>query len=232
MALAAPAQAYRLPPIRMTAEESAVPAEESKARVDAQLASIQSAVPRAALSDGVRDRHRHLSPVAREALASYPSVREELAFWKLVVDLKRDLLSLFRGAPPAAAPLEADAIAKTVIQTIYDLSQEYRIAGSALIQNFLINRGIKKKGFCYHYVDALRRALAERAWRSFDLRWGEAWAGTFRENNALVITAAGAPFETGLAVDAWRTAGKPFWTPVEGDRFPWKEAFHVVIENP
>jgi hypothetical protein len=232
LAWAPDARAYRLPPVTMTPAEAAVPAEETLARVAARDASIRSAVPPSVLADGGRNRHVRLSRAAREALASYEEVKDRLAFWTAVVDLKHDLAALHGAAPPAEVVSEADGMAKMIIQTIYDLSQEYRVAVSALVQNMLINFKMKKKGFCYHYVDDLRKALAGRAWRSFDLHWGEAWPKTFLENNALIITARGAPFASGIAVDAWRTAGKPFWTPVTGDRFPWQEAFNVEIENP
>ena len=66
-------------------------------------------------------------------------------------------------------------------------------------------------------------------WRHFDFHWGAAWDQTWRENNALVITAKGTPFETGIVVDAWRAASKPYWHTVKGDRYPWVELTDVQI---
>ena len=194
--------------------------EQVLANCEAQRDAIRTALPLEILADGRSNYKVRLPKEKRGAAAAAEPLEERLAFWSEVVTLKRDLTALPGPAADAGAVDEADAIAKIIIQTIYDLSQEYRIAGSALIQNFLINRGIKKKGFCYHYVSDIRRALAVRAWRAYELRWGEAWPNDFRENNALVITKAGQAFQSGLAIDAWRTAGKPFWTKVQGDRFP------------
>ena len=118
-------------------------------------------------------------------------------------------------------------MAKTIVETLYALSQKWKIGSSAILTNMLINWGVKEKGFCYHYAFELRRALGAHHWIRFEPRWGAAWEGTFRENNALVITARRAPFESGLVVDPWRTAGRPFWTPVKGDRFPWVEKIGV-----
>ncbi len=229
---AAPANAYLMPDVRMTAAETATPAEETLARCQAELDAIRARVPATALGEhGRASRRGHLSAEQRRIAASYEKAQETFAFWKYVADLKRDLIALQADPADPVAIAEADAIAKIAIQRIYELSREYRIVGSALINNFLVNRGVKEKGFCYQYVSQIRGALRQRGWQRYELRWGEAWAGEFRENNALVITAAGAPFERGIAVDVWRSASKPFWTPVSGDRFPWKEAFNIEIDD-
>jgi len=87
-----------------------------------------------------------------------------------------------------------------------------------------VNQGYADKGHCYHYVQELLNALDVRTWRYFDLHWGEAYAEGFRENNSLVVTAKGAPFSDGLAIDEWRKGSRPFWKKVRNDRFPWVEA--------
>jgi hypothetical protein len=151
-------------------------------------------------------------------------------FWNYTCNLKHDLVGLFGNNSTQEARDEADRIAKAVIEELYAISQRYDIAASALIQNFLINVGAKEKGRCYHYVSDLRAALSGVPMKQFELYWGEAFAGTFRENNALVISVKGKTFGDGIAIDAWRSAGKPFWTPVRGDRFPWKEAPNIAYE--
>lgn len=229
---AARADAYLMPEVRMSAEEAAAPAEETLARCQGELDAIRAQVPATSLGEqGRASRKGHLTAKQRRSVAIYEEAEKRLAFWKYIAGLKRDLIALQPQPADPVATAEADAIAKIAIQRIYELSREYRIVGSALINNFLVNRGLKEKGFCYQYVSQIRAALRKRDWRRFELRWGEAWAGDFRENNALVITAAGAPFERGIAVDVWRSASKPFWTPVAGDRFPWKEAFDIEIQE-
>jgi len=132
---------------------------------------------------------------------------------------------------PRVAEDEADLMAKMIINKLYALSIEYQIGFSALYQNFLINTGAKKKGFCYHYVSSLQTVLLKRPWKYFALHWGVAYDRSFLENNGLVITANGAPFESGIVVDSWRTASKPYWHAVSKDSYPWKELKDTVIDE-
>lgn len=144
-------------------------------------------------------------------------------FWKSVVDLKTALLAL----PPAIQnewiDAEADHLAKTVIATIYRLSHDYRILISPRIHNTAIKLGLRQKGYCYHYANDLRQALAERTWSSFSWTWVEGYAGTRRESNAIALFRTGQSFETGIIIDPWRTGSKPYWRAVKGDRWPWQE---------
>lgn len=221
------AEAYRLPGYSISESDRILPSEIVLENYRSELSGLDDS---ARLAEHKQNPKIRLRASSRGQVKRFNELTVAIAFWKRVLDLKKTLISL-NGVSYGPAQLEeADAIAKIVIETLYDLSQKYEVAGSALIQNFLINRGIKKKGFCYHYVDDLRKELSKVAWKYFDLRWGTAWDGDFRENNSLVITAIGRPFDEGIAIDAWRTAGKPFWTPVKGDRFPWVEAFNVEIE--
>lgn len=225
------AHAYRLPPYAIADADRAIPAEEVLARCRAQRERIGSPATLARIEAHRVNRKLRLTRAEREGAAGAESIETAIDFWQRVVDLKGSLAALHGEPPPAGAAAEAEEISRIVIERLYALSQRFRIVGSALLQNFLINRGIRKEGFCYHYVDDLYGALAPVPWSHFDLHWGSAWSGTYRENNALVITAKGMPFSSGIAVDAWRAAGKPFWTPVEGDRFPWVETIDVVVEK-
>lgn len=225
-----PGHAYRLPAYRIADGDRTAPAEDVLARLTAELRDMGPGVRLSRLEEHRRNPKVHLNPAERRATDRYETLVVAADFWRHVVDLKASLADLHKPSPPPQAIAEADVIAKTIIERIYTLSDEYRVVLSPLFQNFLINAGIKKKGFCYHYVDALRTSLSSQPWAMFDIRWGEAWAGTFRENNALVITARGASFESGIAIDAWRTGGRPFWTPIAGDRFPWTEAVGIAIE--
>jgi len=49
------------------------------------------------------------------------------------------------------------------------------------------------------------------------LHWGAAYAGTLDENNGLVVTARNQPFENGIVLDGWRSAGRLFWSPLKED---------------
>lgn len=223
-----PAVAYKLPDVHITDTDMELCAEDALAGRLARLDEISRAVSTQHIEEHRLNPKIRLSKNERPYVRAYENLRDEIAFWRYVVGLKRSLLGL-KELPIQATP-EADAMAKVIIETIYRLSQEYRVTTSAWIHNWLVTHDIRRKGHCYHYVDDLRKELSVRQWLYFDIHWGEAWPGEFRENNALVITAKGALFDRGLAIDAWRRAGKPFWTSVSSDRFPWKEAFDVEIE--
>jgi len=227
MMVSHPALAYRLPACQISDQEREEPAEDVLLRYRMERENIAQSVSTARLNDHRQNPKIRLTARERKFAKKYNALLEKIVFWEHTVNLKNSLASLHGEKPPVSAVSEADLMAKKVIETLYELSQKWRIGSSALFNNFLVNIGAKEKGFCYHYVANLRRALLGQDWKYFEIRWGTAWENTFRENNALVITAKDTSFEAGIAVDAWRTAGRPFWTPVKGDRFPWIEAFNI-----
>ena len=220
-----PALAYRLSDCKILDEERNKTAKEVLFQYQADYNELAKSIDVIRLKQHKRNTKLKLAPRERKAAKQYSILTQKIKFWEQISDLKNSLHALHGISPAAEAFTEADIIAKDVIETLYALSQKWRIGSSALLTNFLINVGVKEKGFCYHYVAALRKVLFKKEWNQYDIRWGTAWENTFRENNALVITAKGGSFEDGLAIDAWRTAGRPFWTKIKGDRFPWVEVF-------
>jgi len=216
------AGAYQLPECEIRGDEYAIPAEDILASYESRIDEIARKVNIRKLNEYDRNSKLRLNGNERKAIDRYRRLKIPIRFWIYIVDLKRSILNLAddRGDPVSID--EADRMAKIIIDTIYMVSQKYRISTSALINNFLINIGARKDGRCYQYVTELMKALSMKSWQRFDLHWGTAYEGTFRENNALVITARNGSFNEGVAIDSWRTAGKPFWKPVKGDRFPWK----------
>ena len=219
----APAWAYRLPPYTIARENRTAPAEEVLARYHDQLSELGRSVSLRRLDEHRRNLKLRLSRKERRSAKAYRDITVGLEFWRLVVGLKQSLIVMHGEWADELAASEADDIAKTAIEKLHGISQEYRIVGFPLFHNFLVNVGAKKKGHCHHYVTDLSQALTKRKWQRFDMRWGGAYEGTFRENNALVITAEGRPFEEGIAIDAWRKGSRPYWAPVNQDRYPWVE---------
>lgn len=221
--------AYRMPEYSIAEADWSRPAEDVFADYSEQRESIVSGVSVSRLENHRRCHNCQLSRKEKAIYKDYLANKVPYEFWKYVVDLKGDLISMTKG--DVGARQEADLMAKMIIQKLYELSNEYRIAGSALIQNALVNIGTKDKGFCYHYADALRKMLWQHKWEHFDFHWGAAYDKTILENNGLVITAKGRSFETGIVVDPWRTASRPYWNAVKGDRYPWKELHDVQIAS-
>lgn len=218
-----PSFSYSLPEYKIAPEESLIPAEDALAKHEARLREMSSSPKLSGIKELARNKSTRVEKARRKTLAEYSNEKAAAGFWKSVVELKKTLIGLHDGNVAPAAIAEADAAAKITIETIYRLNKEFKIFGWAYLQNILVNAGIKKKGFCYHYVGALRDALKNQIFTQYDLHWGTARTGTVRESNALIFTKNGAAFEDGLAIDAWRKAGRPFWTKVRGDRYPWVE---------
>jgi hypothetical protein len=224
LAYALPSAAYLLPEYTIPSTDIAMTAEASLKKRNDRLSELGKRVNLGKLKRHKLEPKVKLSPAERKAAGNYRQLMDEIEFWSYVVAIKDDLCGLTDRSTKGTACAEADAIAKIIIETIYRLSREYRVGGSPLFHNFLINQGIRKGGHCYHYVGELQKALASIDIQHYGIHWGEAYAGTFRENNALVITARGAPFDTGIAIDAWRKGSRPFWEHVSDDRFPWVES--------
>src|SRR5256714_5933033 len=118
---------------------------------------------------------------------------------------------------PRVDPNEAKLLAEYAYATVAQLRQEYRMFGTPIFNNFLVYHGLRKRGYCYQWTADLLVALDALKLKTFELHWGESYAGTWRENNCLVITAKGQPFDSGMIVDAWRHFGELRWNLVPSD---------------
>jgi hypothetical protein len=93
------------------------------------------------------------------------------------------------------------------------LVHRYRLTRPPLWHNFLVNIGLREKGLCYDFSDALYLHLKQGAYPHFDFHLAVAHRGEyFREHNALVITGKGRSVEEGVIVDDWRHSGRLFYT--------------------
>jgi hypothetical protein len=124
---------------------------------------------------------------------------------------------------PSVSADEAWEIASEACEKSRQLASDYRVVRPAIFHNFLVNTGFKKRGLCYHWAGDLIAHLQSMDLVTVQVHWAIARAGTVREHNAVVITAAGQPFEEGIVLDAWRRSGDLFWIRVEADRYPWEE---------
>jgi hypothetical protein len=114
-------------------------------------------------------------------------------------------------------PSEAKLLAEYAYATVARLREEYQMFATPIFNNFLVYHGIKKRGYCYQWTEDLLLALDELKLKTLELHWGEAYAGTYRENNCLVVTAKGQPFERGMILECWRHFGHLRWNLVPSD---------------
>ena len=103
------------------------------------------------------------------------------------------------------------------------LVRNYRLTWPPQWHNFLVNIGLREKGLCYNFSDALYLHLKQAAYPHFDFHLAVAHRGDyFREHNALVVIAKDGRVENGVIIDAWRHSGKLFYTPFNRDpKYRW-----------
>src|SRR5437763_12080924 len=128
-------------------------------------------------------------------------------------ELANQLASLSRRVDPN----EATLVAQCAFSTVARLRQEYRMFGTPIFNNFLVYHGLRKRGYCYQWSEDLLLAPDTLKLKTLELHWGEAYAGTYRENNCLVVTAKGQAFERGMILDCWRHFGHLRWNLVPSD---------------
>ena len=118
---------------------------------------------------------------------------------------------------PRVDPNEAKALAECAYATVTQLRREYRMFGTPIFNNFLVYHGVRKRGYCYHWMADLLVALDALKLKTLELHWGETYAGTWRENNCLVVTAKGQSFDRGIMLESWSHLGHLRWRAVLSD---------------
>jgi hypothetical protein len=134
-------------------------------------------------------------------------------------ELANQLAKLSRKVDPNEARLLADCAYATVAQ----LREEYRPFGTPIFNNFLVYHGLKKRGYCYQWSEDLLIALDKLKLKTLELHWGDTYRDTWRENNCLVVTAKGQPFDRGMILECWRHFGHLRWNLVPSDQDPYYE---------
>jgi hypothetical protein len=126
---------------------------------------------------------------------------------------------------PSVSATEAHKVALLTYSTVDRLAREYQMVWPSGLQNYLIQSGQRKRGYCFHWTEDTMVPLARLRLKTLELHWGEAFAGTESEHNCVVVTARGQPFAEGILLDGWRYSGTLFWAPVRVDRrqFQWRE---------
>jgi hypothetical protein len=112
---------------------------------------------------------------------------------------------------------EAKLLADCAFATVTKLRREYRMFGTPIFNNFLVYHGLRKRGYCYQWSEDLLIALDALRLKSVELHWGEHDAGTWRENNCIVVTAKGQPFNRGIMLECWRHLGHLYFGLVASD---------------
>jgi hypothetical protein len=129
----------------------------------------------------------------------------------------KDLSKALAGLAYDVDPAEAEQISVTAHTTARRLARDYHVVLNPELQAFLVNVGLRKRGWCGHWAADIGARLRALKPRTLVLHWGVAYDHTSSENNCLVVTARNQPFEDGIILDGWRRAGRLFWCKVKKD---------------
>ena len=146
-------------------------------------------------------------------LAGCASIGEQAQAGKLSADLQ--------ALSPTVNANEAARLARTALEKSAELAREYRPFFAGWLNNNLVNSGVRSRGLCWHWRDDLFPHLHALQLHSLDLHLASARRGTWREHNAIVVTAKGQRFSEGIVLDPWRRGGVLVWQKVAKDRNPW-----------
>src|SRR6266511_1386041 len=70
-----------------------------------------------------------------------------------------ELANRLAGLARRVDPNEATLLAECAYVTVAQLSQEYRMFGTPIFNNFLVYHGWRKRGYCYQWTEDLLLAL-------------------------------------------------------------------------
>ena len=145
----------------------------------------------------------------------------------------QELSKQFAALSPRVDPSEAKLLAECAYATVAGLRQQYQMFGTPIFNNFLVYHGLRKRGYCYQWTEDLLLALDTLQLKTLELHWGEAHAGTWMENNCLVVTAKGQAFERGMILDCWRHFGHLRWNliPSDEDRYYENAKYAQFVRN-
>jgi len=137
-----------------------------------------------------------------------------------VEELSKLLRSLNNSIPPA----EAELLSREIFKESAKLTKKFKPVSEPHFNNFLINVGVKDKGLCYQWSDALYIYFSGKNYHDFEFHLLVANKGEyFYEHNTLVVVAKGEKVMDGVIIDPWRKPGKLYFSKVSEDReYKWK----------
>jgi hypothetical protein len=138
------------------------------------------------------------------------------------------LILSIKALSPTVSEDEARRVTYCAVTAGLELARKWHVVGGASwvpgLQNLYIKLGARKSGLCFQYCTELLRRLDALKLQTIDLHWGESEPGTPGENNSIVVTARGQPFDKGILLDNWRCQGHLAWTQVTRDPgYHWQE---------
>lgn len=178
-----------------------------------------------------KSRKQQVSKKHLKYKKEYLRLKNELHDLKPYYDLQNQLNEIYLRAYPKAATKdlyqETNQLSLQIIPEIHRLKKTYKSSPLPIINNMMINAGMKKRGVCKHWAEDLLEFLKPIKRNFFHVTWGTANPNKSTEHNVAVLFPIGKSFDQGLIIDPWRTAGRPFWVKITEDKHykwePWSE---------
>lgn len=135
-----------------------------------------------------------------------------------------ELSYLFQSLDASISASEASKLSRDIFYKTHKLAKEFELTSPPLLHNFLVNIGLREKGLCYQWSDALYAHLSGETYPSFEFHLFGANIGEyFSEHNALVVVAKGQAVQEGIIIDPWRNSGELYFSKVRNDpEYKWK----------
>ena len=148
------------------------------------------------------------------------AVSEPLVSQTKITQLSTLLQSLDKRIPQD----EAMHLSQDIFHETQKLTKEFELTSPPLFHNSLVNIGIREKGLCYHWSDALYAHFSQKKYPHFEFHLVGANIGEyFSEHNALVVVAKNGSIKNGILIDPWRDSGKLYFSRVvEDKKYQWK----------
>ncbi|MFZ5963788.1 lipoprotein [Thalassococcus sp. BH17M4-6] len=160
-------------------------------------------------------------PAPDPAAASDPDAREAQ-----IAEVTKALMAL----GPGVNPKEASRAARIAVEMPLQWAKDWNVVDAPLVHNFKVIHGLREKGLCRHWADALQRAMAAEGFRTLALHRAIANAHTVSlEHATLILSARGQGWEDGLILDPWRIGQGRLWFGRLADdtRYTWESAATV-----
>ncbi len=135
-----------------------------------------------------------------------------------------ELSKLLKSLDSSISSKEAKSLSDEIFQETGKLRKKFNPTSQAQFNNFLINAGVKEKGLCYDWSDALYLHFSKKEYASFEFHLLVAHKGKyFYEHNTLVVVAKGGNVLEGIVIDPWRNSGNLYFSKVNEDKkYEWR----------
>lgn len=126
---------------------------------------------------------------------------------------------------PAVDRDEAARVARVAVHAPLGWAEEWQVVDPPLLHNIKVTNGLREKGVCRDWANALHAALRPLGLRTLELHIGMANARNVSlEHVSVIVAARGAPMHSGLLLDPWRVGqGRLWYARVSDDpRYRWE----------